>query len=128
MTSNVREQIRFLIKLNKSRNGEINNHLHLGSFQRKAELINLTDEEQKRIRTREYRLSIIEELRQKEANETACLVLRDSRSKRQKLSDSNQKTIPIRILRANLQDLILVMENIPILKQSKTLLYAYANR
>lgn len=128
MTSNVREQIRFLIKLNKSRNGEINNHLHLGSFQRKAELINVTDEEQKRIRTREYRLSIIEELRQKEANETACLVLRDSRSKRQKLSDSNQKTIPIRILRANLQDLILVMENIPILKQSKTLLYAYANR
>jgi hypothetical protein len=128
MTSNVREQIRFLIKLNKSRNGEINNHLHLGSFQRKAELINVTDEEQKRIRTREYRLSIIEELRQKEANETACLVLRESRSKRQKLSDSNQKTIPIRILRANLQDLILVMENIPILKRSKTLLYAYANR
>lgn len=81
MTSNVREQIRFLIKLNKSRNGEINNHLHLGSFQRKAELINVTDEEQKRIRTREYRLSIIEELRQKEANETACLVLRESRSK-----------------------------------------------
>lgn len=128
MTSNVREQIRFLIKLNKSRNGEINNHLHLGSFQRKAELINVTDEEQKRIRTREYRLSIIEELRQKEANETACLVLRESRSKRQKMSDSNQKTIPIRILRANLQDLILVMENIPILKRSKTLLYAYANR
>ena len=57
MTSNVREQIRFLIKLNKSRNGEINNHLHLGSFQRKAELINVTDEEQKRIRTREYQLS-----------------------------------------------------------------------
>ena len=81
MTSNVREQIRFLIKLNKSRNGEINNHLHLGSFQRKAELINVTDEEQKRIRTREYRLSMIEELRQKEANETACLVLRESRSK-----------------------------------------------
>jgi hypothetical protein len=54
--------------------------------------------------------------------------LRESRSKRQKLSDSNQKTIPIRILRANLQDLILVMENIPILKRSKTLLYAYANR
>ncbi len=128
MTSTVREQIRFLIKLNKSRNGEINNHLHLGSFQRKAELINVTDEEQKRIRTREYRLSIIEELHQKEANETACLVLRESRSKRQKMFDSNQKTIPIRILRANLQDLILVMENIPILKRSKTLLYAYANR
>jgi hypothetical protein len=120
MTSNVREQIRFLIKLNKSRNGEINNHLHLGSFQRKAELINVTDEEQKRIRTREYRLSIIEELRQKEANETACLVLRESRSKRQKMSDSNQKTIPIRILRANLQDLILVMENIPVLKRSNS--------
>ena len=81
MTSNVREQIRFLIKLNKSRNGEINNHRLLGSFQRKAELINVTDEVQKRIRTREYRLSMIEELRQKEANETACLVLRESRSK-----------------------------------------------
>jgi hypothetical protein len=123
MTSNVREQIRFLIELNKSRNGELNN-----TFQRKTELINITDEEQKRIRTREYRLSVIEELRQKEANETACLVLRESRLKRQKTSDNDRKIKPIRILRANLQDLIIVMENIPILKRSKTLLYAYANR
>lgn len=124
ITSNVREQIRFLIELNKSRNGELN----INTFQRKTELININDEEQKRIRTREYRLSLIEELRQKEANETACLLLRESRLKRQKLSDNNQKSIPIRILRANLQDLIIVMENIPTLKRSKTLLYAYANR
>jgi len=128
MTSNVREQIRFLIELNKSRNGELNNHFHIGTFQRKSDLTNITDDEQKRIRTREYRLSVIEELRQKEANETACLVLRESRLKRQKISDNTRKSIPIRILRANLQDLIVVMENIPILKRSKTLLYAYANR
>jgi hypothetical protein len=129
MTSNVREQIRFLIELNKSRNGELNNNLHINTFQRKTELVNFTDEEQKRIRAREYRLSLIEELRQKEANETACLVLRESRLKRQKISsDNNQKTISMRILRANLQDLIIVMENIPILKRSKTLLHAYANR
>jgi hypothetical protein len=112
MTSNVREQIRFLIELNKSRNG-------IGSFPRTAE----SNDEQKCIRTR---LSIIEELRQKEANETACLVLRESRSKRQKFSDKT--TIPFRLLRANLQDLILVMENLPVLKRSKTLLFAYANR
>jgi hypothetical protein len=128
MTNNVREQIRFLIELNKSRNGELNNNLHIGTVQRRTNLLNITDEEQKRIRAREYRLSLIEELRQKEANETACLVLRESRLKRQKISDNNQKTIPMRILRANLQDLIIVMENIPILKRSKTLLYAYANR
>jgi hypothetical protein len=128
MTSNVREQIRFLIELNKSRNGELNNHFHIGKFQRKSDLTNITDDEQKRIRTREYRLSVIEELRQKEANETACLVLRESRLKRQKISDNTRKSIPIRILRANLQDLIVVMENIPILKRSKTLLFAYANR
>jgi hypothetical protein len=113
MTSNVREQIRFLIELNKSRN-------EIGSFPR-------NDDEQKLVRTHEYhRLSIIEELRQKEANETACLVLRESRSKRQKLSDHHRTSF--RLLRANLQDLILVMENLPVLKRSKTLLYAYANR
>lgn len=113
MTNNVREQIRFLIELNNN------------NFPRKSD----DDEEQKRIGIRENRLSLIEELRRKEANETACLVLRESRLKRQKISDNNnKKLIPIRILRANLQDLIIVMENIPILKRSKTLLYAYANR
>lgn len=112
MTSNVREQIRFLNELNKTRNN-VNNPM---------------DDVQKQISTREYRLSVIEEIRQKEANETACLVLRESRLKRQKTSDNNRKLIPKRILRSNVQDLIIVMENIPILKRSKTLLYAYANR
>lgn len=115
MTSNVREQIRFLMELNKSRNGPV------GSMD-----VN-NDGEQKDMRTREYRLSVIEELRQKEANETACLVLRESRSKRQKLSEKN-RTTTLKLLRANLQDLILIMENLPILRRSKTLLYAYANR
>jgi hypothetical protein len=114
MTSNVREQIRFLIELNKFQNG-VSNPPEFNA-------------EQKRIPTREYRLSILEELRQKEADETACLVLRESRLKRQKTSNNNPKTIPIRILRANLQDLITVMENQSILKRSKTLLHAYANR
>jgi hypothetical protein len=113
MTSNVREQIRFLIELNKSRNGDF----PIGSCSR-------NDDEQKNVRTHENRLSVIEELRQKEANDTACLVLRESRSKRQKLSDHR----PFRLLRASLQDLILVMENQPVLKRSKTLLRAYANR
>ena len=111
MTSNVREQIRFLMELNKSRSGPIN----------------INEGEQKDTRTREYRLSVIEELRQKEANETACLVLRESRSKRQKLSEKN-RTSTVKLLRANLQDLIVIMENLPILRRSKTLLYAYANR
>lgn len=128
MTSNVREQIRFLIELNKIQNGEFNNNLNIDKFQRKIELTNVIDEEQKRMQTHECRLSIIEELRQKEADETACLVLRESRLKRQKLSDHHQKIKPIRILRASLQDLIGVMENEPILRRSKTLLYAYANR
>ena len=126
MTSNVREQIRFLIELNKSRNGgEFNHNLHLNSLQRRTDL---NDDDQKCIRTREYRLSVIEELRQKEANDTACLVLRESRSKRQKLSDKNRQTTSFRFLRANIQDLILVMENIPVLRRSTVLLYAYANR
>jgi hypothetical protein len=136
MTSNVREQIRFLMELNKLQNGEtynvsLNNNLNAGLLQRKTESMNMTDindEEQKRTRAREYRLSVMEELRQKEADETACLVLRESRLKRQKVSDANRKTISIRIFRATLQYLIAVMENEPILRRSKTLLYAYANR
>ncbi|CAF2368315.1 unnamed protein product [Rotaria sp. Silwood2] len=128
MTSNVREQMRFLFELNKVQNGESNNNLNSGIFQRKSESINIVDEEQKRTRIRDYRLSIIEQLRQKEADETACLVLRESRLKRQKISDNNRNIMPTRILRASLQELIAVMESEPILKRSKTLLYAYANR
>jgi hypothetical protein len=124
ITSNGREQMRFLIELNKRKNGEFNQNFNSDKLQRKVELNNRTDEEQKR----EYRLSIMEELRRKEADETACLVLRESRLKRQKILDNHQKPITIRILRATLQDLIAVMENETILRRSKTLLYAYANR
>ena len=115
MTSHVREQIRFLIDLDN---------------QRKADPIHSNDDEQKRMRSREYRLSLVEELRHKEANEMARHVLRDCRLKRQKtLADENQKkSTHKRILRANLQDLFIVMENLPILKRSKTFLFAYANR
>lgn len=120
MTSNVREQIRFLMELNRSRSGASNRHLQV-------EPINVNPTDQKDPRTREYRLSMIEELRQREANETACLVLRESRSKRQKLIEKTPQPI-MKYLRVNLQDLILVMENLPILRRSKTLLYAYANR
>lgn len=127
MTSNVREQIRFLMELNRSRTGPLNHQIQVGSMEHRTDPNNINPGDQKDIRSREYRLSMIEELRQREANETACLVLRESRSKRQKLSEKNR--IPtMRSLRANLQDLILVMENLPILRRSKTLLYAYANR
>ena len=128
MTSNVREQMRFLIELNKLKNDELHNSLNLGKFQHKSALTDTINEEQKRIRTHEYRSSVIEHLRQKEADETACLVLRQSYLKRQKALDHHQKIMPIRILRASLQELIAVMESEPILKRSKTLLYAYANR
>ena len=128
MISNVREQMRFLIELNKLKNDESHNNLNLGIFQQKSSLTDSINEEQKRIRTHEYRSSVIEHLRQKEADETACLVLRQSYLKRQKVLDHYQKIMPIKILRASLQELIAVMENEPILKRSKTLLYAYANR
>lgn len=131
-TSNTREQIRFLIDLHK---------LHQGSAETTAQgypssLQKLDwsypsssqDEEQKRSRVREQRLSAMEELRHREADETANLVLRETRIKRQKLMNKDGKTAPPRILRATLQDLILVMENEPKLKRSKTLLFAYANR
>jgi hypothetical protein len=116
--------MRFLIELNKRKNGEFNHNLNSDKLQRNLELNHRTDEQQKR----EYRLSIIEELRLKEADQTACLVLRETRLKRQKILDNHQKTIPIRILRSTLQDLIAMMENETILRRSKTLLYAYANR
>ncbi|CAF3313475.1 unnamed protein product [Rotaria socialis] len=128
MTSNTREQIRFLIELNKIQNGETNNNLNMSIFQRKPEMLNIIEEDLKGTRTREYRTSIIEQLRQKEADETACLVLRDTRLKRKKLTDNNPNMTPIRILRASLQELIAVMESEPVLKRSKTLLYANANR
>ncbi|CAF3368223.1 unnamed protein product [Rotaria sp. Silwood1] len=128
MTSNVREQMRFLFELNKVQNGESNNNLSNGIFQRKPESTSIIDEEQKRTRIRDYQSSVIEQLRQKEADETACLVLRQSRLKRQKISNNNRNFMPTRILRASLQELIAVMESEPILKRSKTLLFAYANR
>jgi hypothetical protein len=124
ITNNGREQMRFLIELNKRKNGEFNHNFNSDKLQQKVELNHRTDEQQKR----EYRLSIIEELRLKEADQTACLVLRETRLKRQKILDNHQKTIPIRILRSTLQDLIAMMENETILRRSKTLLYAYANR
>lgn len=86
MTSNVRKQIRILMELNR--------YLQVDS-------IKVNPNDSKDIRTREYRLSMIEELRQREANETACLVLRESRSKRQKLSEKNRQPT-IRFLRAHL--------------------------
>ncbi|UJR16233.1 hypothetical protein I4U23_003143 [Adineta vaga] len=131
MTSNVREQIRFLVELNKAQTGESNRNLNIDRFhQRQVELTtNVHNGEQKCIQTpRDHRLSLLEDLRQREADETACLVLRESRLKRQKTTDNEQKIKPIRIVRGNTQDLIVVMENESILRRSKTLLYAYANR
>ncbi|CAF0789239.1 unnamed protein product [Adineta steineri] len=129
ITSNVREQIRFLIELDKLQNGNFNNNINMNKFQqKKSEMMNIMGDDEKRMQGHEYRLSVIEELRKKEADETACLVLRESRLKRQKLSDNYQKSISTRIIRANLQDLIVVMENEQTLKRSRTLLYAYANR
>jgi hypothetical protein len=128
MTSNVREQMRFLTELHKVK---YDNMTHADAMQRKIESnqpFDVNNEEQKRMRTRDYRLSIVEELRQKEADETACLVLRETRLKRQKLSANNGSSASMRIHRVNRQDLIVVMEDEPILKRSKTLLVAYANR
>ena len=113
MTTNVREQIRFLIDWHRHQYGDSNN------------VKTNTDDEQKPLRAREYRVSVLEGLRRKEADETACLVLRESRLKRQKRIDEQEKT---KVTRANRQDLIAVMENHPRLKRSKTLLFAYANR
>lgn len=108
MMSNVREQIRFLMDVNQSKHAERNPMIPTGNDQK--------------------RLTSIEGLRQREADETACLVLRESRLKRQKTAENERKTKPVRAVRANAQDLIVVMENETILRRSKTLLYAYANR
>lgn len=128
MMSNVREQIRYLIQLHKTQNGGLNSNLNMNIYQRKSEMNSITDEDLKRIRVGDYQPTTIEQLRRKEADETACLVLRESRLKRQKRENNQQPLFPTRILRASLQELIAVMENESTLKRSKTLLYAYANR
>ena len=104
--SNVREQIRFLLDLQKVTMNSLSNN----------------DNEQKN------RTSFLDELRRKEADETASHVLRESRLKRQKLSNDETKSTVIRFRRANLQDLITVMEDEKVLKRSKLLFFAYANR
>lgn len=117
MTSNVREQIRFLVDWHK--------HQYGGDSNNDKTTTSMDDaEDQRRLRAREHRLSVLEGLRRKEADETACLVLRECRLKRQKRMDEQV----VRVHRVNRQDLIAVMENHPRLKRSKTLLVAYSNR
>ena len=128
MTSNVREQIRFLVDASRIEHGD---SFQSALGQPRAETMNkmaINDDQEKRTRTREYRLSVLEELRQKEADETACFVLRQTRLKQQERAAHTKKGIPTRIRRGTLPDLIAVMESEPKLRRSKSLLYAYANR
>lgn len=91
MTSHTREQIRFLIDLNKT-NSTTTTTTNNEDFRHRSEI-----------------------------DETTSFIQRETRLKR------DYSSTP-RLIRATRQDLIIVMENQPKLKRSKTLLWAYGTR
>ncbi|CAF1490145.1 unnamed protein product, partial [Didymodactylos carnosus] len=135
--TNVREQMRFLSEIAKLQreDEEVNERRKMfRQGKQYSTTVGRNDDhiqaDERRHRTREYKRAVIEELRQKEADATACLVLKQSRQKRTLLTGVNDDeetnvTKPKRLLRANLQDLISIMENERLFKRSKLLLYAY---
>lgn len=106
MKTNSREQIRFLVDLQKNE---------------KSLNVPPTEIEENFRRTKDFRASIVEQMRKKEAEQTASIVLREIRTKKQNETRRN-------FLRVNLQDLIAVLETESIFRRSKLLLFAYANR